>query len=46
MIEVVKRLVRDGYTDRINQKQKTRILWVLNHKSQAVVTGNQIMWSQ
>jgi len=45
MVDCVKKLVREGYGDRVNQKQKTRILWILNHKSQAVTTGNQIFWS-
>jgi dynein heavy chain len=45
MTDAVKRLVRDGFMDDRNQKQKSRILWILNHKSQAVLTGNQIIWS-
>lgn len=45
MVDCVKKLVREGFVDRVNQKQKTRILWILNHKSQAVTTGNQILWS-
>lgn len=45
MVDSIKKLVREGYSDRVNQKQKTRILWILNHKSQAVTTGNQILWS-
>lgn len=46
MVDCIKKLVREGCSDRVNQKQKTRILWILNHKSQAVTTGNQILWSQ
>ena len=45
MVDSIKRLVREGFSDYTNQKQKTRILWILNHKSQAVLTDNQIIWS-
>ena len=45
MVDCIKRLVREGFTDYTNQKQKTRILWILNHRSQAVLTDNQIIWS-
>jgi hypothetical protein len=45
MVDCIKKLVREGHADRVNQKQKSRILWILNHKSQAVTTGNQILWS-
>lgn len=45
MIDSMKKLIREGFSDRVNQKQKTRILWILNHKSQVVTTCNQILWS-
>jgi hypothetical protein len=45
MFDCVKKLVREGNSDRVNQKQKTRILWILNHNSQAITTANQILWS-
>jgi hypothetical protein len=45
MVDCIKKLVREGHANRVNQKQKTRVLWILNHKSQAVTTGNQILWS-
>lgn len=41
----MKRIVRDGNKDFVNAVQKTRILWILNHKSQAVLTDNQIIWT-
>lgn len=40
----MKRMIRDGYKNYMNSVQKTRQLWILNHKSQAVSTGNQIIW--
>lgn len=45
MVDMVKKIIREGYQDSVNQKQKTRILWILNHKSQSVTTCNQILWS-
>lgn len=45
MIDTMKRLVRDGNKDFINAVQKTRVQWILNHKSQAVMTDNQIIWT-
>jgi hypothetical protein len=45
MFDCIKKLVREGHSDRVNVKQKSRIQWILNHKSQAVTTGNQILWS-
>jgi len=44
MVETMKRLVRDGYKNYINVVQKTRVQWILNHKSQVVTTANQIIW--
>jgi dynein heavy chain len=44
MIETIKRLIRDGNKDYVNAVQKTRVQWILNHKSQAVMTDNQIIW--
>jgi dynein heavy chain len=37
-------MIRDGYKDYMNGVQKTRQQWILNHKSQIVSTGNQIIW--
>ncbi len=45
MIETMKRIVRDGNKDFVNAVQKTRVQWILNHKSQAVLTDNQIIWT-
>lgn len=45
MIETMKKTIRDGNKDYINVVQKTRVQWILNHKSQAVMTGNQIIWT-
>jgi dynein heavy chain len=45
MIETMKRVVRDGNKDFVNAVQKTRVQWILNHKSQAVLTDNQIIWT-
>lgn len=40
----MKRLIRDGYKDFVNVVQKTRIEWIKLHKSQVVLTDNQIIW--
>lgn len=45
MIEAMKRLIRDGNKDFVNAVQKTRVQWILNHKSQVVMTDNQIIWT-
>lgn len=45
MVEIMKRIIRDGNKDYINVVQKTRVQWILNHKSQAVLTDNQIIWT-
>lgn len=45
MIETMKRIIRDGNKDFVNVVQKTRVQWILNHKSQAVMTDNQIIWT-
>jgi dynein heavy chain len=44
MVETMKRFIRDGYKNYINVVQKTRVQWILNHKSQVVTTANQIIW--
>ena len=45
MVDTMKRLVRDGNKDFVNVVQKTRMQWILNHKSQVVLTDNQIIWT-
>ena len=45
MIETMKRTIREGNKDYVTGVQKTRIQWILNHKSQAVLTDNQIIWT-
>ncbi len=45
MVETVKRFLRDGVRNYVNGVQKTRQQWILNHKSQVVNTGNQVIWS-
>ena len=45
MIETMKKIIRDGNKDYLNVVQKTRVQWILNHKSQAVLTDNQIIWT-
>ena len=40
----MRKLIRDGYRDIMNGTQKTRVDWILNHKSQVVMTDNQIVW--
>ena len=45
MVDTMKRLVRDGNKDYVNVVQKTRVQWILNHKSQAIMTANQIIWT-
>ena len=41
----MKRIIRDGNKDFLNAVQKTRVQWILNHKSQAVLADNQIIWT-
>lgn len=45
MAETMKRVIRDGNKDYHNVVQKTRLQWVLNHRSQVVTTDNQIIWT-
>ena len=45
MVEIMKRIIRDGNKDYINVVQKTRVQWILNHKSQALLPDNQIIWT-
>jgi dynein heavy chain len=44
MMDTIRKLIRQGYLDYVNEVQKSRQEWIREHRGQVVATVSQILW--